>query len=1037
VGGLTVFCLVAALAEAAPAAAEPELQLVLANGDGTHIAAQLPLTDAQLAGAKAVWAWTAELPPRRFEIRKTQPRPAELLAELRRSPARPLEVRVRGWSRPEELATLRVIAAPAVMWGSVPEPLLPTYPLSKEGVAAVPVREPVRIRVVGEGAGTIWENVARNARAIDVALRRPADDAKPAFLASDGKPPGRVYALAMSRGRGDAAPQIRAQFASDDKGVLRLRSLPSSEVITLFVTTERTAPHTLSGTAADLSRTITLPPAAELRGRFVDENGRPLQGLSVEAEGWVSPDAPAASRTDARSDESGKWLLRTLPRTSVIVRAAAPDRATFRQRVALDEGDVDLGTIALPPSPKLALTVSDPDQRPLAGVLVTSDHGFEGRTGQNGAVTLTGLPAEDATTVTLAAKGFATRTLQLAPPLPKKEHVVLERTFSIAGRVVAEGGTPAADTMVVVTMGASHSTERTDADGAFAFDVRPGEDFELTFESPSAAALPRTEAAGRAGEVRDLGTIRLSRGLLVRGRVTDSSSAPVAGARVWTVRAGAGGVVTAWAEGRVVQAVSDANGAFELQGLATGPALLRIDAADFARAYRDVVAEAEPVDLGTIELLRGQTVTVNAGRADAVTARVDLRGRMLDADMLAAPVIEGEARVRQVPPGQYDVTVVNARAVVVCERRVQVKEGSDASVQCPPPMNVRGRVVIDAAPAYGGTLMWIQPTQTDALIQGRRSPMGALQQRVYGGGGGVVVVPVRADGTFETDQLRPGQWQVGWRSEDSVGTSDRPFAIPDAANAQIVVEFTGSMIHGRVVDARGEPVAGARVREIQGPLHAMAAGDGSFTITAVPPGVHRLHATLGAQGSAVLEVSVEAGKQMPEVLLEINDAEEHVISVRVLDIDGQPKGNAFVFIELRGGIKTVTTDASGVATAAIDEGLPEVARLVAFADNAWAFGEHRPAPDAEGPQTAVVRFARTGALRVRSKTAEGALVLLSPRVPGDLAWMLGRIGSFLSVAPQQPLVISGLPAGTYEVVAGASRAIAQVTAGATATVDLP
>jgi hypothetical protein len=58
-------------------------------------------------------------------------------------------------------------------------------------------------------------------------------------------------------------------------------------------------------------------------------------------------------------------------------------------------------------------------------------------------------------------------------------------------------------------------------------------------------------------------------------------------------------------------------------------------------------------------------------------------------------------------------------------------------------------------------------------------------------------------------------------------------------------------------------------------------------------------------------------------------------------------------------------------------------------------------------------------------------------VPGDLAWMLGRIGSFLSVAPQEPLIVDGLPAGTYEIVVGSSRAFAQVTAGSTATADLP
>lgn len=1027
----------AAVLHAAPADAEPDLQLVIANTDGTHSAARLPLSDEQFSAAKHIWAWAERLPPRRLDVRKSPPEPEEIVAELRRSAARPLEIRVHGWSRPEELAGLRVIAAPAEMWGSVPEPLLPAFPLSKEGRATITVRDPVRIRVVGEGFGTMWEQVGRSARSIEVALRRPAADAELTFRSSDGGPAGRVFALVMSRRRGDAAPAIQAQFASDDKGSLRIPALPESEVITLFVVTERTAPQTISGTAADLSRTIRLPAPAHIRGKFVDEEHRPLKDVKVEAEGWVSLDAPAASRGDAVSDESGVWLVRGLPRVSVMVRASAAGRSTFRKRLALEEGDVDLGTVTLPRSTDVVLTVSDGDERPLANVDVSSDSGFKGRTGEAGTVSLTGLPADDSSTVTLTASGFAKQTIHLTPPLPKEEHVVLERAFSVSGSVVDDSGAPVADASAVVTVGRSYRREAVTPDGTFSFDVGPGEDFELTFESPAAAAVTRNEAAGRPGEVRNLGTIRLPSGLSVRGRITDSAAAPVTGARIWAVRPSAGGIVTAWAAGRVVQAISDTDGAFDVRGLAAGPALLRIDAPDFARAYRDVVVEPAPVNLGAIELVRGRTVTVKAASADAVVARLDLRGQSLDADMLTAPVVEREARLRNVPPGRYNVTVVNGRAVV-CDRRVDVKEGADASVECPPPMIVRGRVLLGDAPAFGGTLTWLQPGQTDALIDTRLSPMGAMQQRVYGLGGGMVVVPLRPDGTFKTDQLRSGEWQVGWRSADSVGTPDRPFTVPDVAKAQIVVEFTGGVIRGRVLDKRGEPVAGARVREIQGPLYAMAATDGSFTMAAVPAGVHRLQAALGAKATTVVEVSVELGKQMPEVILEIGDAEQNVLSVRVIGIDGEPKPNAFVFVEASGGIiKTVTADANGVAMTSVAEGMPEVARLVAYAENAWAFGElRRPDHGGAAPQSAVVRFVRTGALRIRSRTISGAPVLLSPRVPGDLAWMLTRIGSFLSLEPESPLVIHGLPAGTYEVWVGSERMVASVTAGSTATVDL-
>jgi hypothetical protein len=517
----------------------------------------------------------------------------------------------------------------------------------------------------------------------------------------------------------------------------------------------------------------------------------------------------------------------------------------------------------------------------------------------------------------------------------------LERAFSIAGNLVDDSGSPVSDAMAIVTMGAATRRAAVDSDGSFSLDVDVGKDFDLTFESPSTATVTRNENAGRSGEVRNLGSIRLPSGMSVHGRLVDSTEAPVAGARVWVVRSSPGGTVVAWVGGRVVQATSDADGKFDLRGLSAGPALLRIDAPDYARAYRNVVAEPLPVDLGSITMVRGSTVTVKARKDDATVARLDLRGEWLDADMLTAPVVEGEARVRNVPPGQYKVTVSNARAIT-CERRVDVKEGADASVACPPPMKVRGRVLLSGAPAYAGMLTWTQPSETDALVNTRLSPFGAMQQQQYGVSGGIVVIALRQDGTFETDELRPGQWQVAWRSVDSISTPDRAVTVPDVAEAQVVVEFSGGVIRGRVLDEHSQPVAMARIREIQGPLSAMSAQDGSFTLTAVASGLHRLQAALGAKASKIVEVTVETDKQTPEVTFELDDAQRNVLTIRVLGIDGEPKANAFVFAEGVGGIiKTLTADANGTASVAFAEGLPNGARLVAFADNAWAFGELR------------------------------------------------------------------------------------------------
>jgi hypothetical protein len=50
--------------------------------------------------------------------------------------------------------------------------------------------------------------------------------------------------------------------------------------------------------------------------------------------------------------------------------------------------------------------------------------------------------------------------------------------------------------------------------------------------------------------------------------------------------------------------------------------------------------------------------------------------------------------------------------------------------------------------------------------------------------------------------------------------------------------------------------------------------------------------------------------------------------------------------------------------------------------------------------------------------------------------MLGRLGSFVTLSPEAPVVIQGLPPGMYEVRLGEESGMVAVTAGSTATVDL-
>lgn len=1013
-------------------ASDAEVHVVVARRDGTHAAAKIPLAETELSQAKHFWAWTDRLPPRRFEITKPLWTRAQIVEELGRSKARPLEIRVRGWSRPEELAAVRVIVAPREMWGQVPEALLPSAGVSREGRVTVQVLDPFRIRVIAKDKGSAWQQPGSSAKAVDVALRE-ASDAELTLRLRDGAPPPRAFATAISIRRGEAAHVLQAQFASDDRGRVRIPSLPDAEIVTLVLTAEGAAPRTISGTASELTRTASLEPGARISGTFVDEDGKPLSGVRVETEGWISQEVAALSGEQAVSDEKGRWTVSSLPRVRIVLHASSERRARLRKDVSLDEGDVDLGTVVLMPASELTLTVVDPANQPVPRALVTSDGGFKGRTRDDGTIVIEGLAADTPASLRLSAEGFASQTAVLSPPLPRRERVVLERAFTVTGRITDEAGMPISDGIAIITIGRSYRRESIAPGGDFSFDLDADQEFELTFESSSSASMTRKESAGHPGETRDLGTIRLTGGTTVRGRIVDPADAPVAGARVWAIRPHAAGAVAAWVAGRVVQAISDADGSFELRGMPAGAALLRIDAADFARSYRNVVIEDSPVDAGIIEVVRGSTVVVKS-RHDDAQARLDLRGEWLDADMLSVPVVDGEARVRNVAPGQYRVTVMNGHAVV-CDRRVDVKEGADARVECPGPMIVRGRVLFNGTPAYEGSLAWSQVVPVDALIDTRMSPAGARQERVYGMGGGTIMVGVRPDGTFETDQLRAGGWQVAWRSGDDSGTPAQPVNVPDVAEARVTIEFTDNVIRGRVVDARQQPVPRARIREIEGPLFAMSDPNGAFTITGVATGAHRLQAALGARASRVMDIVVEPGKSMPEVVIELDDAERNVLTVHVTGIDGTPLPNAFVFIEAPDGWRILTAGADGVARSAFPAGLRDGARLAAFANNAWAFATLRRTGGDGDPQTAAIRFTRTGSLSVRSRTATGTLVLSAQA--GDLSWMLSRVGYPVAVTPGTPLVIQGLPPGSYDVALGPASVTVPVSAGATATADLP
>jgi hypothetical protein len=197
------------------------------------------LDEKDLSGVRAVWVWSAVASPQRVDA-----------AEVRRvAPFRAttwLSVRVeRGRSRDKHFV---VIAAPTRMWEEVPEEILPSATVDLTTKASAIVRFPIdpkltwRFRLIGVGSGSWWVDVPPAQQAARVA---PVEAIDRAIEIHDEEGRGiagvRLSLLDEGAERGDF--RKLADFRSDNKGRITVRSLPDSSSLTLMLAAVDRAPH--------------------------------------------------------------------------------------------------------------------------------------------------------------------------------------------------------------------------------------------------------------------------------------------------------------------------------------------------------------------------------------------------------------------------------------------------------------------------------------------------------------------------------------------------------------------------------------------------------------------------------------------------------------------------------------------------------------------------------------------------------------------------------------------------------------------------
>jgi hypothetical protein len=426
----------------------------------------------------------------------------------------------------------------------------------------------------------------------------------------------------------------------------------------------------------------------------------------------------------------------------------------------------------------------------------------------------------------------------------------------LQGVVKGPDGKPIEKALVLVRPIASRFgdpflTARTDATGAFRVPLKNAGLNLVRVEAPGLAA--QTLEKVQPGATL---TVTLLKGGLIEGVVKDGASGqPVRRARV-TASADGPGMAATWEAGAgVVETVTDAKGAFRLEGLASGAHTVAAGGRGYGRAQQRSVPLGRRVELF---LFPGATITgVVRGPASeplagvAVRAEAGAGGGMrfgLGGSGSAPRLTDAQGRfdLLGLEPGVYRVLAFHKdwapglAGGLVLDRQGDV----EVELRLEKGVPVKGRLVdANARPQVGRVA-----AQDVAGESGVRSLAEVLRAEAG------------ADGRFTVERMPPGSH--GLTVEARGFSPKRVDADVRAGDAvvdlgDIVLEMGGT-IQGRVRDQAGQPVSGASVMAqpprtsamMAMPVEAICEADGSFIVAGLQPGAYQLSARAAGYGSS-------------------------------------------------------------------------------------------------------------------------------------------------------------------------------------------
>ncbi len=578
--------------------------------------------------------------------------------------------------------------------------------------------------------------------------------------------------------------------------------------------------------------------AGPVKGQLVDQLGRALAGAVVAA-------VDATSGRDAgfvMSDARGEFALQIpsdWPPSDIHATAAGTSTSIAARAVPATES-VDLGVVRLTPARVVEGVILDEQRQPVpdAEVLVFPSEASEllapgrGISDASGRFLVTNAPVQ-VRSMAVRARGFADQV-----SVGVRTSWTLDRGGSLEGRVVTEDGTAVPDATVHV----GDRSVTTDDRGQFRLvTLAPGDAILIARSTTGHIGSSRVVVV--AGAVRTL-AVRIRQSAAIDGVITDQlTGRPVLGA---LIRIYQGTSFTLGPASVAFTASSGANGHFSLSGLLPGLYTVEAVRLGYNRSVRPEVRLAAGRQAGTVAIAlppesriagrvideRGQPIAgatiaaiqpnpleqvarmLRSGRTQNETAVSDATGRFVLRGVAAGRGLRLEATAPEFASARFggiDVDVGTSRTDVV----FTLRRG----------LPLAGLVVDNSdRPVAGAVVRFLRLEETTGM------PLQApIQERPP------VAAYADANGQFVLSGLESGRYDfaISASGYSTVYLRGRQIWPSNSSALPKVVLPPSVTIAGHVFTAAGDPVAGARVSEVdltRGIRTTITDGAGAFAM---------------------------------------------------------------------------------------------------------------------------------------------------------------------------------------------------------------